>query len=299
MACRRAYEIDLEEYLAAPTGERWNDFRRHFPTCKECATEVREHSRLEELLLGPELDEHPEPELLLRFEEQSGSLTKAERTSVETHLAQCHSCADEITALRRMNPSVNPSAADEHAAAEAKREDSVSWRETVRRVLSPIKGLALHPAFAYALLLLALTPNLIRWTGTSASTPAGVATPDPRAKTLRTRPRGIPSPEWSIVLLKPDQQVEVKGPPQNQAGITLRVPLPADLPKSPTAEITVAQEGGRRELRELFPDIATGTDHIDLQLPNMWLQPGSYDVTLRVARVARTRFKFRLQGSSP
>jgi len=143
MSCRRAFDLDLADFVASSARPEWAEFRAHYARCAECSAEVRAWTELH-LLLQPPVA-HPAEELLLRFETEPGRLPAAERRAVEEHLAHCVSCNDELAALRRFDfTALEPKAAASPAP---------SFGALLRR-------LVLHPAFAYAIVLLLLYPAL-------------------------------------------------------------------------------------------------------------------------------------------
>ena len=143
MSCRRAFDVDLADFVASSARPEWAEFRAHYARCAECSAEVRAWTELHLLLQPPAA--HPAEELLLRFETERDRLPAAERRLVEEHLARCPSCKDELAALRRFD----------FASLEARAAASpaVSFAAFLRR-------LVLHPAFAYAIVLLLLYPAL-------------------------------------------------------------------------------------------------------------------------------------------
>ena len=143
MSCRRAFDLDLVDFVAGSARPEWAEFRAHYARCAECSAEVRAWTELHLLLQPPAA--HPAEELLLRFETERDRQPAAERRLVEEHLAHCPSCKDELAALRRFDfASLEPRAAASPAA---------SFAAFLRR-------LVLHPAFAYAIVLLLLYPAL-------------------------------------------------------------------------------------------------------------------------------------------
>src|SRR2546426_352749 len=145
MSCRRAFDLDLADFVAGSARPEWAEFRAHYARCAECSAEVRAWTELPLLLQAPAA--HPAEELLRRFETEPGRLPVDERRAVEEHLGRCPSCNDELAALRRFDfTALEPRA----AAAPAPRP---SFAERLRR-------LVLHPAFAYAIVLLLLYPAL-------------------------------------------------------------------------------------------------------------------------------------------
>src|SRR5437867_8153523 len=147
MSCRRAFDLDLADFVASSARPEWAEFRAHYACCAECSAEVRAWTELHLLLEPPAA--HPAEELLLRFETEPRRLPTAERHAVEEHLARCPSCNDELAALRRFDfAALEPKAAVATAPAPA-----ASFAAFLRR-------LVLHPAFAYAIVLLLLYPAL-------------------------------------------------------------------------------------------------------------------------------------------
>ena len=147
MSCRRAFDLDLADFVAGSARPEWADFRAHYAGCPECAAEVHAWTELHLLLQAP--GGHPAEELLLRFESEPGRLSAAERRGAEEHLARCPSCRDELAALRRFDfAALEPKAAA--TTAPAPRPSLVAL----------LRRLVLHPAFAYAIVLLLLYPAL-------------------------------------------------------------------------------------------------------------------------------------------
>ena len=143
MSCRRAFDLDLADFVTGSARPEWAEFRAHYARCAECSAEVRAWTELHLLLQPPAA--HPTEELLLRFETERDRLPAAERRAVQEHLAHCVSCNDELGALRRFDfTALEPKAAASPAP---------SFAERLRR-------LVLHPAFAYAIVLLLLYPAL-------------------------------------------------------------------------------------------------------------------------------------------
>jgi hypothetical protein len=151
MSCRRAFVIDLADFLSEPGREEFAEFREHYPVCPECAAEVRAWTDLHVLLqsraAGPN-GGHPEPEALLRYEQGDARLGTAQVAELEGHLARCPSCRDELSALRGFDFSV--------VGAEAPR--GLAVRARIGAFVGGLQSLLLHPAFAYALVLVLLYP---------------------------------------------------------------------------------------------------------------------------------------------
>ena len=86
MTCRRAEEVDLATVVHDGDAPGWDALRAHYPTCPDCAAEVRAWTEMEQRLRP---GEHPSPAALLRFEEASAEASAAERRHVARHLATC------------------------------------------------------------------------------------------------------------------------------------------------------------------------------------------------------------------
>jgi hypothetical protein len=142
MSCRRAYDIDLADFLAEPRAERFAEFRDHYPRCSACSAEVRAWTEVDGLL-RPASDVHPEPETLLRYADDA--LAPAERSGLAAHLQQCAACRDELTAL---------------GGFEAPRTEAAQPTRARPSLLDSLRRLVFHPGFAYALLLLVAAPTL-------------------------------------------------------------------------------------------------------------------------------------------
>ena len=148
MTCRRAFEIDLADFLERPAAPEFAGFRTHYPRCADCAPEVRAWTELH-FRLGNGGPAHPAPEVLLRFQDEPARLSVAERGGIERHLATCPPCRDELRALRGFDFSVLT-----RAPAPGRR-----WRFP-SLALPRLGRVLLHPAFAYALVLALLYPAL-------------------------------------------------------------------------------------------------------------------------------------------
>src|SRR5437899_4280659 len=195
MSCRRASDLDLADFVAGSARPEWAEFRAHYARCAECSAEVRAWTELHLLLQAPAA--HPAEELLLRFETEPGRLPAAERRAVEEHLAHCVSCNDELAALRRFDfTALEPKAAASPAP---------SFAEWLRR-------LVLHPAFAYAIVLLLLYPALegrLPSRGqqaaredrqTVADGPAGESAPAARGKAAPAAPANLARSENDVLM---------------------------------------------------------------------------------------------------
>lgn len=179
MSCRKAFEIEVPDFLVEPAREEFAAFRAHYPGCAECASEVRAWTEVVELLRENAASgngAHPEPAQLLRYEDDATGLAPSVRSEIERHLASCAGCRDELGALRAFP-----------FEAGAPRPARSPLREG--RWLARLRGLVLHPAFAYALVAVLLWPaslGLLRG-NESAWAP-------PREEVAYSRERVAPAP---------------------------------------------------------------------------------------------------------
>jgi hypothetical protein len=154
MSCRKAFEVDLVDFLTQPGGAAFADFRDHYPRCRECSAEVRAWTELDLQLRSGAPEQgagHPQASMLARYEEGAEGLAPLERTRVERHLEHCRSCRDELGALRRFSPEAIASAVAPPQAS--------PWRR-LRELLAPLGRLAWQPGFAYLLVGLLLLPAI-------------------------------------------------------------------------------------------------------------------------------------------
>jgi hypothetical protein len=271
MGCRKAFEVDLPAFLAEARQPEFAEFREHYPRCPDCSAEVRAWTEVHLLLEagGPGADAHPAEELLLQFEEDREALPAVRRKSIEAHLAVCRSCKDELAALRAMDFSRFEAAvggtergpvAPEPAEWPAERRERApeprrGRRSALSRLLSGFRGLALHPAFAYALVLLVLLyPTLkgvLEDSGKgvledSAHLPAGSAP----ARTVGEAPQAIPEAD------RRDARIEERA--QRSTADAPKSATPPEAPKSaaPPAEKKGPardERAGRRESEPKAP----------------------------------------------
>jgi hypothetical protein len=177
MSCRRSFEIDLPGFLAEPAREEFAEFRAHYPACAECSLEVSAWSDVvtqlrESAPSGNGV--HPEAALLLRYEDDAAGLPPERCAEIERHLATCPTCRDELGALRAFP-----------FESLAPRRESARRRD--RGWLPRVRGLVLHPAFAYALVAVLL------W-------PAGLTLM--RSRDFAPAPGPVPAPAEQIIALE-------------------------------------------------------------------------------------------------
>lgn len=102
MPCSRVQVIDIAAFVVDPRASAWGDFREHYPGCLECSREVARFATLKGALAheGAGGSAHPSDWQLLALAASASDLTRAERDSLETHLAGCARCRTELAVLR-------------------------------------------------------------------------------------------------------------------------------------------------------------------------------------------------------
>ena len=105
MSCGRANTLDLAEFVVDPAKPEWADFKLHYPSCADCSDEVAVWMEIEGALsdAAEAGGGHPEPALLQTFHFNPGSIEASRKLEVESHLASCRSCADEMVVLREFD----------------------------------------------------------------------------------------------------------------------------------------------------------------------------------------------------
>lgn len=103
MSCRRALEIDLAAMMAGEAAPELQEFRSHYPRCRECSAEVQAWSAVHGLLTATATDAHPNPKKLLWFVDRPQSLSTADRDLIKSHVADCRSCRDEMATLKGLD----------------------------------------------------------------------------------------------------------------------------------------------------------------------------------------------------
>jgi hypothetical protein len=251
--CRRAFELELAEFLADPRAPGFAGFREHYPRCPDCAAEVRAWTELVGLLGGE--NAHPAPERLLRFAETPAALAPETRSAVERHLRRCAACRDELAGLARFDPA-------------ALAAPPTHQRVGAGRLLATLGRIAWHPATAYALLLLVTVPALQALRGEAPPEAMdAMATSQPGAlaeESASTERAAAPAPlaATSRAMLS-DAASDV---------VAVRVPVGHARDE---VEIRLVSPDGRRELRER---VAAAGGEVELHVPAAWLTPGRWRV---------------------
>jgi hypothetical protein len=212
VSCSRSYEIDIAAFLEDASAPELAEFREHYPVCAECAAEVRAWTDLDALLRAARpqaADDHPAPARLLAYRDESAAVDPAERERIARHLAGCPSCRDELGALGTWDAAYRPAAVVSAADAPPlayrvrpglAREPSSPGRRRLADWLARLRDLVLHPAFAYALVLLLLYPAVTGVLERSVPTGEGLLEEyealEPAAQTLeRKRAERSDAPE--------------------------------------------------------------------------------------------------------
>lgn len=242
MSCGRAFEIDLAAFLEGGREGELADFREHYPTCAACSAEIRAWTELHLGLGGGPESVHPTPETLLRLEDEPDTLPASTRRPIEDHVARCRSCRDELAALRGFAaPGREPSAA---------RSRSRGWSG----LLAGLRGLVLHPAFAYALLLLVLTPTI--WLQLQMPLMPASRPPSRSMELERVGPRTAPEEKPSALRPRPGSTDYLRSPPPT-AQLFRGGEMEAFL-ATPSGETDEATARALRPVPEAVPSQAAG-----------------------------------------
>jgi hypothetical protein len=157
MTCRRAFDVDLVACLLDRSRPEWEAFRDHYPTCPDCAAEVRAWTELQAELAPA----HPAPARLLRYQDEPTSLPAEERHAIRDHVAVCAPCRDELHMLRTTDLPALVRAGTAASAPAGAPLPARRPRRGRRGIGGRLRALLWHPAFAYALVLLLVVPALL------------------------------------------------------------------------------------------------------------------------------------------
>ena len=151
VSCDKAQQIDLLSFVSEPAGEGFPAFRKHYPLCPRCSAEVRAWNELHLALLETGgAAAHPGVESLAGLEASSTALSAEARREIESHLSACPACRDELGALRRFDP----------AGLSSPVAGGAGLGSVVGALLGRLRGMVIHPVFAYGVALLLLYPAL-------------------------------------------------------------------------------------------------------------------------------------------
>jgi hypothetical protein len=297
VSCRRAYEIDIAAYLADPRAAEHADFRAHYPACAACAAEVRAWTELA-TRLGAHAP-HPEPALLLRYEEAPAGLDAAAREAMRAHLAGCASCRDELAGLRNF------------ASALAAQPASTRPVRTRGGFAAALRGLLWQPAFAYIVLfavaaplvylLMTREPRIEQRLARLEARPPASAEESLRYQIGPPRqpaaaPAGPDDPSIDVRRLERLRSLGYMASPSESAGqavpgrLLLRtdatgakaVTVPLDVGAGAN-EVRIESTDGARSIRER---IAEGAATAEIRLPSDW-PAADYRVVVRSERGVR------------
>lgn len=273
MTCHRARDVDLHELLVIESSQDLDDFRAHYPTCPACAAEVAAWTALHLSLRGGsgELGEHPAPDALLKFEQEPDALAAQQREAIESHLRSCRSCADESRALAGFD-------FDRVREQTTRTPQGIS---SLARSFALLKNLALRPAFAYGIAVVALLPAVALYLSNGPAPDAthrGLGAP-PEGR----RPPAIEGTSQPVVLeLIPPWQGRGGEPTLVLAGSTSRethLSISVPVARIPDSQVEV-RIVGPDEHRQLIQRSAW-TEPLQVTLPSAWLKPGRYTVRVQ------------------
>jgi hypothetical protein len=250
MKCTRAFAADLLAVLRGESGDV--EFLAHYPTCADCAAELRVWGELDGLLRAgaPVGGAHPEPEALLAYVDAPATLAASARDGIARHLAGCRSCSDEIGSLRRFDPARGVGAAPVAKPITVAARTAASPRPATRGRLARVLW---HPGFAYALLALLLVP-VVRDQIRKIAVPA-------RVMDARQKERVAASPALAVARPAPETQPEAAAEPPAIAAPSQAVARgkagPAAAPHEADEE-RQAQDGALPALADRMGGAATG-----------------------------------------
>lgn len=309
MTCRRAFDVDLVACLLDRSRPEWEAFRDHYPTCPDCAAEVRAWTELQ----GELAPAHPAPARLLRYQDEPASLPVEERRAIRDHVAACAPCRDELHMLRTTDLPALVRAGTAAAAPAGTPLPARRRRRERRGIGARLRALLWHPAFAYALALLLVVPALLptvvpqradaprarsdaayRREEAAPRTAMKAAAPDAdrpplaaqqraaapaaegqAAPALADRAAPAAPPVWPRLDLTPgSSHLVIAASP----GLILALPVPGDAATAGAAELRIHDAAGRRELRE--EHFGPPTRRVTMRVPADWLEPGRYVVEL-------------------
>ncbi len=216
--CHRALDVDLAAYLEAPDESQWAEFREHLGDCADCSGEVHAWTALRGDLAGGEAEPgavHVAEEVLLGYADDRDGLSVESVREIESHLAECAACRDEVAVLGAMDaaaiasaadapeqsvpesapsgPKVRPGGTERPGVVERPRSagrpsrtvpPGEPQRPRLADLLAAVGRVVWHPAFAYAIVLLIVIPVSMTTVGLEAPT-------DSHKAQVTTRPEHI------------------------------------------------------------------------------------------------------------
>jgi hypothetical protein len=104
MSCERTESLELVAFWVDRSAPEWADLRDHYPRCVDCSEAVAALSEfVTELETRATASAHPDPERLLDFAIAQSSLPADARARIESHVAHCSSCRDELHVVRHFD----------------------------------------------------------------------------------------------------------------------------------------------------------------------------------------------------
>jgi len=154
MSCRRAHEIDVEDFLLDGGAPHFDEFRAHFPTCSACSDAVNGWAVLEDALrreFEPELaldDGHPTPADLAGYARNpsyEGGTLAPETRLIAAHVDRCPACQNETALLRSFDPSALRAATGDSIASAQTAPEQSGLLDGLREWVSSIAGALFEP----------------------------------------------------------------------------------------------------------------------------------------------------------
>jgi hypothetical protein len=169
--CRRSADIDFPAFLIEPHDATWEEFRHHYSQCPDCTAEVARWARLEWALRTMDQSNaagHPSEEQLAQFQRCPHLLSAEARHRIEQHLKGCPACKEEMTfvdsfdfSLLQEGPNVAKAATSQPvkvAAPTPRASFGMRIESIITGLFDTLRSLVLHPAFAYAVVLVLCIP---------------------------------------------------------------------------------------------------------------------------------------------
>ncbi len=313
VSCDRAQQIDLASFVSERTGEGFAAFRKHYPLCPECSTEVRAWNELHLALVDTGgAPAHPAAEILARFEASPAALSEHARGEIESHLSVCPACRDELGALHRFDPA--------RLSSPALKSSGPS--EALGTLVGRLRDMVMHPLFAYGVALLLLYPALqgrlapsttIQRAEFARETDLAPAADSFGASSLRAERQTLAAEPEEAMLQAAPQRARGAQPEAAMAEAAMAEAAMAEaaspaLERSPRARSVLAAPFRARfdgpvlhlelpstrdtpaEVRVIFPEgerellqrlDPTRSRELALELPEAWLTSGTYRVGYR------------------
>jgi len=243
MSMREGHRHLLLWYVSGRIGlrERY-DIDRHLQECGDCRAEVASLASMMKSVQSARGIDHVAAADLVLYEEEPLSVSADRRIPIESHLAECPECREDLVTLRRARGL-------ETARAPA--------REAQRTPPAPRRGWILTTAAAAAVVVVALLPAVFK--------PAGNDLRSPDAR--------------SVVFAAPRRGAEVGRTLEGTGPWTIRVLLPFDAQEG-KYHVEIVASGGA-QLPQLETAASTDGDRGLTVILSKLPGPGRYEMTLR------------------